>query len=36
MKIKKKKLNCSINEILLKYFDLVEDYINNFKNTIKI
>lgn len=33
---KKKKLNCSINEILLKYFDLVEDYINTFKNTIKI
>lgn len=33
---KKKKLNCSINEILLKYFDLVEDYTNTFKNTIKI
>ena len=34
--IKKKKLNCSINEILLKYFDLIEDYVNSFKKNIKI
>jgi hypothetical protein len=33
---KKKKLNCSISEILLKYFDLVEDYVNTFKKNIKI
>ena len=33
---KKKKINGSINEILLKYFDLIHEYTNNFKKNIKI
>lgn len=33
---KKKKINGSINVILLKYFDLVHEYTNNFKKNIKI
>ena len=33
---KKKKLNSTISDILLNYFDLVEDYINTFKKNIKI
>ena len=32
----KKNLDSSINEILLKYFDLIEEYIENFKKNIKI
>ena len=32
----KKNLDSSINEIILKYFDLIEEYIENFKKNIKI